>query len=488
LRDETNQQQIPDRSIMKTQFIHVAISLALAATSGGQTVVVSSVVDTGLYNIFEMSLNPTTGGIYVDGYASGSSELSIQAVTGASLTPLYSPLPGTSGGNLAYTNGFAVHGSNLWWNNANSGPGTATEISQAAAAGGGAITRTSPSNDLDSLASDGTTLFIAHYAGSLYSVTGAGALTSLGFHRSTSHLAIAAEGGVLYVADDSGIYRRNADGSYTDFHTAANRYFTNGSRMGVGGGYVYALDRNTHNGFWKIDKVTGTATFITDPSFTNLNAIAYYNGDLYVSDPGELAAQPNTNGHVWKISTGYSLSASADHGTLTGTGLYAAGAMAALSVTPAPGYVFSAWSGDATGSDNPVSILMNANKTVTATFGQDGADNDTDGLTNYQEIVVYGSNPAISDTDGDGFADGYEVTRNFSPTSDTSSPDSQIVIYTAVEVEFGAGLGRTYRVESSTDLQSWLPVESGIQGTGGQISRLYSTRSFPHRYFRAVRE
>lgn len=472
---------------MRTKHILAAVSVALATTCGAQTVVVP-VVDTGLFNIFEMSLDPATGGIYVNGFVSGSSQLSIHAVAGASLTPLYSPLPGTSGGNLTYTNGFAVHGSALWWNNANSGSGTATEISKASSAGGGTITRTSPANDLDSLASDGTTLFTAHYAGSLSSVTSDGTLISLGIHRSASHLALAAEGGVLYVADDTGIYRRNANGSYTDFHSAANRYLTNGSRLGVGGGYVYALDRNTHNGFWKIDQVTGTATFTTDPNFTNLNAIAYYNGDLYVSDTGELAAQPNVSGHVWKISNGFTLSASAVHGTLTGTGLYPVGAMAALAVTPDPGYVFTGWSGDATGSDNPVSILMNANKTVTATIGQDGADPDSDGLTTYQEIVVYLSNPAIADTDGDGFADGYEVTRGFSPTSDASSPDSQMVIYTAVEIEFGAGLGHTYRVESSTDLQTWLPVESAIQGTGGQVSRLYSTRSVPHRYFRAVKE
>ena len=197
---------------MKTSLILVAVSTALAATCAAQTVV-TSVVDTGLYNIFEMSLDPANGGIYVNGLVSGSSQLSIQAVSGASLVSRYSPLPGTSGGNLTYTNGFAVQAGFLWWNNANSGSGTATEISKAPAAGGGPITRTSPDNDLDSLASDGTTLFAAHYAGALHSVTSGGDLNSLGTHRAASHLALAAEGGVLYVADDTGIYRRNTHGT-----------------------------------------------------------------------------------------------------------------------------------------------------------------------------------------------------------------------------------------------------------------------------------
>ena len=80
------------------------------------------------------------------------------------------------------------------------------------------------------------------------------------------------------------------------------------------------------------------------------------------------------------------------------------------------------------------------------------------------------------------------MTSGFSPTSDGSSPESEIAFYPAVEVEFGAALGRTYRVESTTDFQTWTTVESGIAGNGGQISRLYSMRSSPRRYFRTVRE
>ena len=36
--------------------------------------------------------------------------------------------------------------------------------------------------------------------------------------------------------------------------------------------------------------------------------------------------------------------------------------------TPATGYEFSGWSGDITGTSNPASITMDANKNVTATF------------------------------------------------------------------------------------------------------------------------
>ncbi|TGE24819.1 PKD domain-containing protein [Hymenobacter aquaticus] len=69
---------------------------------------------------------------------------------------------------------------------------------------------------------------------------------------------------------------------------------------------------------------------------------------------------------------------------------YASGTVVSLTATPAAGYTFSGWSGDATGTTNPLSVTMSANKSITATFtaipaGQSvtsytlvNADTDTD--------------------------------------------------------------------------------------------------------------
>ena len=159
-----------------------------------------------------------------------------------------------------------------------------------------------------------------------------------------------------------------------------------------------------------------------------------------------------------------------------------------LTPTPDLGYLFHEWTGDATGNSIPLSVLMDSNKTVGASFVQDSRDPDGDDLTNYQELLVYHTNPALWDTDGDGFGDGYEVNSGFSPTDPASTPETQLVIYTAVEVRFGAAQGQSYRVESSTDLQTWTMVEEHIAGTGGTVARLYSIKEIPKRFFRAVRE
>ncbi len=42
-------------------------------------------------------------------------------------------------------------------------------------------------------------------------------------------------------------------------------------------------------------------------------------------------------------------------------------------------------------------------------------DTDHDGLTDEQETTLYHTNPALTDTDGDGFADGDEVRHGYSP-------------------------------------------------------------------------
>jgi formylglycine-generating enzyme required for sulfatase activity len=112
------------------------------------------------------------------------------------------------------------------------------------------------------------------------------------------------------------------------------------------------------------------------------------------------------------------------NGTLSGAGSYLSGTNATVTATPLAGYLFGSWSGDATGSTNPLTILMDADKTVGATFVEDTRDPDADGLTNYQEIIVRLTNPNVADTDADGVNDGQEVTDTTNPlVADSDSDD-----------------------------------------------------------------
>ncbi len=71
------------------------------------------------------------------------------------------------------------------------------------------------------------------------------------------------------------------------------------------------------------------------------------------------------------VETTYTLSASGANGTVTKTpnqSSYTAGAMVTVQAIAADGYEFTSWSGDLSGSTNPTTITMNANKSVTANF------------------------------------------------------------------------------------------------------------------------
>lgn len=70
-------------------------------------------------------------------------------------------------------------------------------------------------------------------------------------------------------------------------------------------------------------------------------------------------------------ATKYTLTVNAENGSVDkdpDAESYDAGTTVTLTATAAAGYKFSHWSGDLTGSENPTTITMNSNKTVTAVF------------------------------------------------------------------------------------------------------------------------
>ena len=95
---------------------------------------------------------------------------------------------------------------------------------------------------------------------------------------------------------------------------------------------------------------------------------------------------------------------------------YSDGSTLTLTATASAGYVFSNWTGTADELTNPLSVTLNQNRTITAIFSSDTNDNDADGLSNYQEIVLYGSNPELEDSSGDELTDKEVVDAGFDPT------------------------------------------------------------------------
>jgi uncharacterized repeat protein (TIGR02543 family) len=104
------------------------------------------------------------------------------------------------------------------------------------------------------------------------------------------------------------------------------------------------------------------------------------------------------------------------NGNINAAESYLSQTNATVTATPLPGYIFGSWNGDASGTQNPLTITMDTDKTVGATFDKDLSDADNDGLTAFDELVTYSTNPNLADTDGDGINDGAEVQQGRSPS------------------------------------------------------------------------
>jgi len=99
---------------------------------------------------------------------------------------------------------------------------------------------------------------------------------------------------------------------------------------------------------------SGDATGTTNPITVNMTSNKTVTANFTAIPANQYTLTVNAvNGSVAKV---------ADQPT------YASGSNVVLTATPAAGYAFSSWSGDATGSVNPLTVTMNANKNITANF------------------------------------------------------------------------------------------------------------------------
>lgn len=154
-------------------------------------------------------------------------------------------------------------------------------------------------------------------------------------------------------------------------------------------------------------------------------------------------------------------------GSVSGSGIYNLNQSVPVAATPNPGYVFTAWDGGFTGQPASFSYTATANITATATFAQDTADTDGDGLNNYQEIVTYGTLPGNPDTDGDLIPDGAEVQTTL---TNPLSSDAALVNFVEENLcEDNAGAIAMSPVEIQRDpLTGALTLRLSFQGSADQ--------------------
>lgn len=136
----------------------------------------------------------------------------------------------------------------------------------------------------------------------------------------------------------------------------------------------------------------------------------------YTGDPGAGEGKYQTlllESLVGRNHTVALVASPAGGGSVAGEGTWATGGAATFTAQPGPGYLFVGWEGAITGSASTLHHVFTFGDAeqmqVTARFAPDTADDDADGLTNFEEIVTHQTDPADADTDDDGLEDGPEV-------------------------------------------------------------------------------
>lgn len=115
-------------------------------------------------------------------------------------------------------------------------------------------------------------------------------------------------------------------------------------------------------------------------------------------------------------------------------------------------------------------------------------DSDNDGLTDYEESFLHGTDPGKADSDGDGMSDLAEIVF----LTDPLDPQSALRITrftsngTEHQLSFSSVAGVSYRLEGSANLVDWQPFGSShtADGTTSSLSFSPPVTDPPLRFFR----
>ena len=169
----------------------------------------------------------------------------------------------------------------------------------------------------------------------------------------------------------SNITATSVDLSWTPItYTGDTGYYVIGQSTSSGGPYTdvtQTVNKST-SGITVTGLTSGTAYYFVVKSYTaahgdqlnNLTSapsteLTNYSGACYTLT---LAASPSEQGSV---------AADVDPNC---DGKYTAGTVVNVTATPGDGYTFANWGGSASGSDNPLAVTMDADKSITGNFGE----------------------------------------------------------------------------------------------------------------------
>ena len=148
-------------------------------------------------------------------------------------------------------------------------------------------------------------------------------------------------------------------------------------------------------------------------------------------------------------------------------GTYTAGSVVDVLATPATYFQFDEWTGDASGTDNPLELVMETNVTVQAAFSETLTTNDP---TPYWWLAEYGYTNDFETAVTLIGANGMALWESYVAGLDPTDPESRLVLTVELAAEGGSHVltwdpvdGRLYTIWESTDLlDGFAPLPDAI--------------------------
>ena len=301
-----------------------------------------------------------------------------------------------------------------------------------------------------------------------------GVLSGLAVIDNFTNLSFTGAGQVVVVASQAG------DGNWNAAPDATNTFR-------VWGLYTLAVQ----SCYGTATPIVGTYTNIEETVLTNSVTTPVPNGSatqfmctgwaMTGNDPSAgntnwfMMTVTNNATLTWFWSTNYWLDTTfGPHGTVNvGAGWQVSGVTTSITAIAEQYYHFTNWTGDASGNVNPLNVLMDGSKSVTASFAENLAPLGTPewwlagyGLTN--DGSSFGE-AETNDTDGDGFTAAEEWIADTVPTNRDSYLHLTFIQCTnSFAVTFSCTNSRVYSLQSSEGMVDgqWLMVDGATNRTG----------------------
>ena len=298
-------------------------------------------------------------------------------------------------------------------------------------------------------------------------------------------------GGSSFEWDVNGIAVDSSGGAYVTGHTESTDFPTqNPIQSGHAGGDtdVFITKINSSGSAFVYSTYLGGHDDETGSSITvDAASNAYVTGDTWstnfpIQDPLQGSNAGLVDAFIAKLSSTYSLTLEAGEGGTTspkpGTHSYEAETKVTIEAVPDDGYRFSHWSGDVSGTDNPMKITMDSDKSVTANF-----------IRQYTLTITSEPGGTTDPTPGTYTYDsGIEVTITATPengyrfggwSGDISSAENPITISMSSDISIKANFIRQYTLTLTSGPGGTTQPSPGIyvydEGTDVTISCIPDT-------------